>query len=327
MLNEFFERESIPEIRALGEPHVWQRLGEDRDYGRERMRTLKLANGESWPVSKRKLEALRKARDFIRLCDIPGFCEMANKQGASNREFTGAIMAGDDLAAKEIEKAMSKIESHLLITTGSAVQDDIQGAVPNVPAFLSGCPVNMRTRRTAKTGRGPISLFLETTTSSGFHGRERITRIAAMMALARALMVHRPINLWFNITWGGIGKLTQTAVMIETNPIDLSRVAAFCSHIDNGVNHCGMLDSQRQSSKFGEENGFMWGSWAYEIPILERKFAGEILGRVISPGSEIAYLPAGLLGEDDLRNPEQWVERMLQKFAPYLFDGTEWDAA
>lgn len=327
MLNEFFERESIPEIRAMGEPEFWARLPAS-SYHRENEKTLTLGTGESWPVSKRKMAALRKARDFIRLCDIPGFCEMARAQDRrSNAEMCNAIMAGDDLAAKEIEKTLSKIESHLLITTGATVQDDIQGAVPNVPAFLSGCPVNMRTRRNAKTGRGPISLFLETTTSAGFHGRERITRIAGMMALARSLMVHRPINLWFNITWGGIGKLTQTAIQIETNPIDLSRVAAFCSHIDAGVNHAGHVDSHRQCRAFSQEHDFEWGSWAYEVPILERKFAGEILGRVISPGSEIAYLPAGLMGEDDLRHPEQWVEKMLRKFAPYLFDGTEWNAA
>lgn len=334
MLNEFFEKEAIPEIRALGTPEVWRRLPSAGRYGREGLRTLTLANGETWSVSQKRQAALATARDFIRLCDIPGFCEMAKTQGEDfhgsardKTEMANAIMAGDDLAAKEIEKVLAKIESHLLITTGATVQDDIQGAVPNVPAFLSGCPVNMRTRRTAKTGRGPISLFLETTTSSGFHGRERIGRIAAMMALARALMVHRPINLWFNITWGGIGKLTQTAVQVETNPIDLSRVAAFCSHIDNGVNNAGMRDSIQNCKSFMSEKGYQWGSWAYEIPILERKFAGEILGRVISPGSEIAYLPAGLLGDDDLQHPEQWVERMLRKFAPYLFDGTEWDAA
>ena len=48
---------------------------------------------------------------------------------------------------------------------------------------------------------------------------------------------------------------------------------------------------------------------------------------MISPGSEVAYLPAGLLGLDELSKPEIWVERMLKKFAPYLYDGGEWEAA
>ncbi len=324
MLNEFFEKEAIPEIRAMGTREFWQRLPEARGYTGD-MRHLRFANSESWVVDRSRMSALATARDFIRLCDIPGFCKLARDH--RDKELANRIETGDDLAAIEIEKVMSKIESHLLITTGASISDDIIGAVPNVPAFLTGCPVNMRTRRSMKTGKGPISLFLETTTSSGFNGRERIGRIAAMMALARALMVHRPLNLWFNITWGGMGKLTQTAIQIETNPIDLSRVAAFCANIDQGINQVGQADSMQNCAAFRQRMGYAWGSWAYEVPILERKFAGEILGRVISPGSEIAYLPAGLLGADDVTQPEKWVERMLKQFAPYLFDGTEWDAA
>jgi hypothetical protein len=323
MLNEYFEKESIPEIRAMGNPDYIKALPATTAFDNRKARRLKIGT-EHWDVLEERLKALASARDFMRLVDIPGLCDLARKQGA--KETAKRIETGDDLAAAEIEKVLSKIESHMLMTTGSTVRDDVVGAVPNVPAFLSGQPMNMRTRKSAKTGRGPISLFLETTTSSGFTGRDRIGRIAAMVALARALAVHRPLNLWFNITWGGTGRLTQTSVQIETNPIDLSRLAALCSNLED-VNHVGHVDSVKNCQHHIESTGNYWGSWAYEIPILERKFAGEILARVISPGSEVAYLPAGLLGTDDMAKPEQWVERMLKQFAPYLYDGGEWEAA
>lgn len=322
MLNEYFEKESIPEIRALGVPAFVRSLPGATGYGRA-SKQLKIG-AETMPATEECLLALANGRDFMRLVDIPGMCDVIRKMG--DRDTAKRIETGDDLAAIEIEKILSKIESHMLITTGSHVSDDVVGATPNVPAFLSGQPMNMRTRKSAKTGRGPISLFLETTTSSGFTGRDRIGRIAAMMALARALAVHRPLNLWFNITWGGTGRLTQTSVQIETNPIDMSRIAALCANLDN-VNSAGGQDSRNNCANHCASTGNNWGSWAYGIPILERKFAGEILARVISPGSEVAYLPAGLMGTDDLTNPENWVERMLKKFAPYLFDGGEWQAA
>lgn len=322
MLDEYFEKESIPEIRALGNPDFFKTLPKSKGYGGE-YRTLKIGT-EDWPCSEEKLRALANARDFMRLVDIPGLCHMLREHEAA--ETATRVERGDDMAAAEIEKVLSKIESHMLMTTGSTVRDDVVGATPNVPAFLSGQPLSMRTRRSAKTGRGPISLFLETTTSAGFTGRDKIGRIAAMVALARALAVHRPLNLWFNITWGGMGRLTQTSVQIETNPVDLSRIAALCANLDQ-VNSYGAADSRDKCREHCRETGKGWGSWAYEVPILERKFAGEILARVISPGSEVAYLPAGLLGADDLAHPEQWVERMLKKFAPYLYDGTEWEAA
>lgn len=329
MLSEYFEKESIPEIRAMGAPErirAMKQVRGSRDYFH-----LKLDTGETWEVSREKMEALAEGRDFMRLVDLPGLCDLARKHPTSHRDNTyktlaDRIEAGDDLAAAEIEKITSKIESHLLMTTGSAVRDDVMGAVPNVPAFLTGSPLCMRTRHNAKTGRGPISLFLETTTSSGFSGRERITRIAAMVSLARALSIHRPLNLWFNVTWGGLGRLTQTSIQIETNPIDVSRIAALCANIET-VNSLGSQDSHRIAAAHIAQTGRYWGSWAYDVPILERKFAGEILARVISPGSEVAYLPAGLLSADDLTNPEGWVESMLKKFAPYLYDGTNWEAA
>ena len=336
MLNETFDKESIPEIRAMGETAFYNTLKKDA-YGR----VLRLDSGKSWNVSEENFKALRKSRDFMRLVDMPGLCELARSYGAGRAEGREArarrhgngfdeladrLEKGDDQAADEIEKTLSKIESHMLMTTGTTVRDDVMGAVPNVPAFLTGSPMNMRTRRSAKTGRGPISLFLETTTSSGFSGRERITRIAAMVALARALAVHRPLNLWFNVTWGGPGRLTQTSIQIETNPLDLSRLAALCSNMET-VNMLGSANSHKACEQHIRDTGQGWGSWAYGIPPIERKFAGEILARVISPGSEVAYLPAGLLGSDELSKPEVWVESMLKKFAPYLYDGTDWKAA
>jgi hypothetical protein len=93
------------------------------------------------------------------------------------------------------------------------------------------------------------------------------------------------------------------------------------------VNMLGAADSHKACEQHIRDTGQGWGSWAYGIPPLERKFAGEILARVISPGSEVAYLPAGLLGSDELSKPEVWVESMLKKFAPYLYDGTDWKAA
>ena len=233
MLYEYFEKESIPEIRRLGEPEFINRLKLEG-----RFRRLKIdSTSETWVCTEDKLQALAKARDYMRLVDIPGLCHLIRSRNdwQGDKELAKRIEQGDDLAAAEIEKVLSKIESHLLMTTGSTVRDDVVGAVPNVPAFLSGQPLNMRTRRSAKTGRGPISLFLETTTSQGFTGQDRIGRISAMVALARALAIHRPLNLWLNVTWGGLGKLTQTSIQLETNPIDLTRLAAVLSNLD-GVN-------------------------------------------------------------------------------------------
>jgi len=328
-MHEKFDKEAIPEIREMGrKARLQPRAADVRRMGDTV--ALNVAGNRTMRVARSMGEALADARDFLQLFDMPGFLKVMKASNDERfREVAGDIEQGDDAAAAEIEKVLSRIESHLLITTGAKVGDDVTGAVPNIGAYVAGNPMNMRTRRNEKNARGPISLFLETTTSAGFSGREGIYRMAAMVALARALAVHRPLNLWLNISWGGQGKLTQCSIQLETSPIDLSRLASFLAHL-NFCNSVGSGLSRDQSAAFMRQTGFGWGSWAYGIPELERTYAGEILGRVISPGSQIAYLPAGLYGEDNLTAPEVWVKSMLEKYSPYLFDGIdreEWDAA
>jgi hypothetical protein len=45
--------------------------------------------------------------------------------------------------------------------------------------------------------------------------------------------------------------------------------------------------------------------------------------RIISPGSQIAYMPAGLLGADDFTDPNEWIRQMLRKYSPYLLSGDD----
>ena len=313
-MHEIFDRDSIPEIRDLA-----KQVPRRESY----QTNVKLANGRMVSAMTENVKKLAGARDFLRLLDIPGLVQAAKENGF--KSMAQDVEKGDDLAAQQIEKMVNKIEAGCLITTGVHFGDDVVGAVPNIGAYLSGSPMNMRNKRREKNNRGPLSLFLETTTSAGFDGPDKITRMAAMVVLARAIAVRRPLNLWLNVTYGGEGKLLQSSIQFETNPIDLTRLAAICSHLGD-INHLGRsLSLQGPSKKFMEEKHYSWGSWAYGIPELERTYAGEILGRVISPGSQIAYLPAGLLGVDDISNPQAWMERMLKKYAPYMLDGVDRD--
>lgn len=325
MIHEKFIKPTIDEIRNL----TWETLpppegGYDADHF---WKSGLIAAGHNIRAKDaRKVKLLKDAKDYIRLCDFPGFADYMKKEGGSP-QIISDITHGDDMAALELEKLVSKLEAGMILSTGVKIGDDVSGMVPNVPAYLSGNPFNMRTRKREKTGRGPLSVFLELTTSSGFRGNKQRGRLASMIAFARAIGLQRPLNLWFCITWGGFPQLTMTAIQIETNPIDLSRLAAFCTHLESLT----MWESPKAGKWLASDNdragNSSFGSWAYNIPTLERKYAGEILGRVISPGSEILYLPAGLFGVDNLDHFDAWMKTMIERFSPHLLDGTDRDAA
>lgn len=316
MIKEKFVKPCIPELRGLARAprHLAEKVLTDQD--RSGQQNYSIYAGylkcflEDWP------------RDFMRIYDVPGLVsDMLADDNSRMREGARDIIEGDDDAADEIEKMISRIEANRILTLGVSHGTNVSGAVPIVPEYLAGNPFNMRTRKTEKNGRGPVAIFLELTTSGGF-GNYRFERIASMMAFARQLILVRPVELWLILSFGGEGRLLQTSIRLETNPIDLSETAALLAHVSE-LNFFGREKTRADAKDTGHFRHSGWDGWAYRIPALERRFSGEILGRVMSPGSQIAYIPASLWGVDDLDDVDGWIDTMLKRFAPFLFEGVD----
>jgi len=259
-----------------------------------------------------------KARDYIELCDWPGFVAHARNVGMG--AFANRLETGDEIVGQAIDERASAIEAGLLLTTGLVARNSVCGACPNVPAYIMGNPYNMRDRRRDKTGRGPLALFIEMTGSGRLDHDEMIERGAALYAMVRALALFRPLELWITTTYGTTGMMCQTAIRVETNPLDLARAAMVLTSY-NDIAATGSITTTRMKN-WRDVRCSMLG-WAYGVDSLERKYAGEILGRMISPGSQIAYLPAGLLGTDNFSDPEGWIRKMLREYSPYLLSGDD----
>lgn len=304
MLNEMFELNTPDAIRNLTQPRLREILKNDGgEVEAEIYGTTVFAN------------SLRHAKDYLQLVDFEQMALWATDY--KRKGLAKALRDGDNLAAEEIERAAEKMIAPLLLTSAAVTKDGVEGMVPNVPAFIQGNPFSMRSRYRDMTGRGPLSLFIELTGSVVFNVGQNIMRSAATVALARALSIVRPITLWVTVTYGGESRLTQCAIRVETTPLDISRIAIIGPHIGNLV-----ITASQASWATSKKRG----SWAYGIPSLERTFAGEILGRVVSPGSEICYIGAGSaydlqIMEDE--GPEGWMRMMLRRFSPHLIEGTE----
>ena len=134
-----------------------------------------------------------------------------------------------------------------------------------------------------KKPAGPLSIFLETTGSSGVTGE----RGAAMLALVRLLNEYRPVDLWVCVTFGQREMMNGLLIRVDTRPLALAHAAHMLSSLPDTA-YCG--------GKVLNGLGLSWiGGWSYGVPELERKWCGEIFKRFLEPGSDVLYVPAAFL--------------------------------
>jgi hypothetical protein len=273
------------------------------------------------------LDAIRKhsggkranAMDHITLCDYAGFIELAEKHATwskerhgwkgdmSGRECLDCVRNGDMNAVAASDAFLEKLEGEVFVSKGWRVTDDVVGALPNIPAFLTGNPMNMRRRVRVTSQAAPLAVFADLTSSGGISAQDMQKRGAAIFALVRLLSNIRPVELW---AMTGLSREQDNgagyvAVRIETSPLDLARAGhvmsdpgvarGFGYHINNSHNGAG-------------------GGWPYNDVELQRKHGAEALARVVYPGSEVLFMPPVYLTDDAVKEPVKWIKTMLAQY-------------
>ena len=213
-------------------------------------------------------------------------------------------------AAAVSDAFMSRFEDLNLVSSGFVTIDDVVGAVPNVPAFIAGTPLNMRRRHRTVREAAPLAIVCDLTTSAGISADVMSKRGSVILALTRILSASRPVELW---TFVGLGHRNGGAVFcgsrVETTPIDLARAApVFADSIwARGVGY-GLCHE--------EEHGNANGRWPYNDRALAAP-AWEQVARLALPhlGDTLA-IPALHLTDPLVTQPETWLRQQVAKYNP-----------
>lgn len=282
-----------------------------------------------------------KASDHFIMTDLAGYVDLMREHLAGDQtsprdeKFRHDLEHGRLDLAEKTDSLLQKFEDHVFIGRGWQVVNDVCGATPDIGAYLAGHPYNMRRRARTTKETAPLSLFMEMTASSG--AMDTINeRGAAMLALTRLLSNVRPVELWLCITYGGASGtkkgttgpvLKMIGCKIETTPLDVARAAAAMCQASLMAQTGYYLTKQINGGWEGGARG-----WAYGVPEIERRYAGEILRRIVSPGSLAVYVPAGMAGAagdgaELLNNPEAWLRHMLKKYGGAAVADSEENAA
>lgn len=177
---------------------------------------------------------------FDSMADLSGYAS-ANYSGEHAQdndrpEFYGGTygkacertLRGDLSLVEESDRLMSKFEQLAYDTQRRSWTDDVVGAIPNVPAFVAGHPLNMRRRTAAASDVAPIVVYVDLFASCGFSHKQIAARGAAALALVRILSMRRPVELFAGCsTEGREGTKLHISpiVKIDSTPLDLARAA------------------------------------------------------------------------------------------------------
>ena len=233
--------------------------------------------------------------------------ERHSYRGACEKTSKAAI-EGDDKAAAESDKFLSRFDQLNLVSTGFAVTDEVVGAVPNVPAFLSGAPVNMRLRKRTVREQAPLAIVVDLTTSGAISGTDMARRGSAILAAARILSATRPVELW---CFAGLGTDAGGAVFVghrlETSPMDLAR-AAPCFADPLWARGIGYGSCHAHGSN---------GGWPYnDRQSLSAQETEQVMRLALPHLADVLAIPGITSTSPLVGKPEQWLAEIIAQYAP-----------
>lgn len=203
----------------------------------------------------------------------------------------------------QAEALLSQIETSGLIARGAPLYvNDVAGAFPNVPAFLSGQPECMFRRGEAETlsEQSPMTVYVDCCASAGVSAKKLQARGIAILALILALSERRPIDLYVFASLGEYDVATVPVVRIEARPLDIAAASY-------ALTAAAFL---RQMCMGWATPGGYRGGWAFGL--VPTNFAHQAHMRTILGAEEQdLVIHAAFSGDELVDKPLEWLKAQL----------------
>ncbi len=252
--------------------------------------------------------------------------------GMAAAEAVKALSTGDPSLVPASDALLAKLEDLLPQTSKWQKINHVSGIRVNMSAHLAGLPKSMRKRKRLDRDDAPVTIFMDLTSSAMVSASDLLKRGTAILALARALVQHRPVELWGGIALGeGSGGYrygsnaaawsSTVAWRIDTAPLDLARAAFLLAHpaVARGIGYgIGPLLAGHQN----------WdGSWPFGAHDLHVRTQSARLRNAFG-AAEMLVIPP-IYGTDPLvTQPLEWIQRELARltgpFSPEV-GSEEWN--
>lgn len=205
---------------------------------------------------------------------------------------------GDSSLVAEAEKLLEtfSLDAH---TTRTKRENWLFGAVPNVPAYLSGSPYSMRRKVRYQDDTAPLTICASLSTSAGISAELLMKRGTAILALVMRLAEMRPIQLRLFHEAGTGGRINLFQVFdVQTQPLAL---ASACHALTSANYQRGIalaLQSLCGMPSYGPWPGNRHDSKAY------REYLQLSAEDLLIMGAHIS----------EFNNPHEWLKKQLAKY-------------
>jgi hypothetical protein len=215
---------------------------------------------------------------------------------------------GDVKLVEKSDALLSKFERYAFETAGKGWRNDVTGALPDVPAYIAGHPLNMRRRTRLDSAAAPIAIIVDTTISAAIKAEIIMRRGAAILALVRILAGRRPVELWAvsQVDAKDSGCATVGA-RIDTTPLDLGTAAFALTH---------PAFPRRICYSMARKYGFL-GGWPYYSGGESRDCMVDMLRPAMPHVTECLFMPGMHVKDQAANEPELWLEQKLAELMPH----------
>lgn len=236
--------------------------------------------------------------------------------GETWEETLASCQHGDLSRVSEAQAMLSEIEKHVdLGAMFPAWESDVAGAFPSVPDFLAGVPECMRRKRFVAREYAPVKLYVCTSSSADIPHDALMRRGTAILALAMALQMTRPVELFTFTAMGGdrrgdsllITALGSAPFVLSESAYALTS-AGFHRNAAHAIGrkHCGFDGNfARCVSPLLRDSG---SSAARDAMLALREKLG-----ATAPGDLV--IPPSLSNDWLINQPVQWVIERLKDYA------------
>ncbi len=229
--------------------------------------------------------------------------------GGNSAQIAERCKKGDASIVPASDALLSEMSAYTMTTARRGYLMDVAGAVPSVPAYLSGNPLNMRRRVKTQDEYAPLAIIYDPTCSANIKPSQIFDRGIVVLALVRALAGLRPIELWVA---GGLDADSGKnggyfAARVETAPLDLARAAWMLTSADfpRGVAY-GVIKQQ-----FNARGAWPYGNHQASLGINFRDIVLQAFPHV----SDVLAIPAIHSSDELLTNPKSWLKRTFNELA------------
>lgn len=215
------------------------------------------------------------------------------------------LVTGDNALVAPSERLLAELSDCLPHTQRYVNIADVVGALPNVPAYLSGNPVNMRRRARVARDDAPISVVCDVTSSAGISAGDLLARGTALLAFVRVLSEHRQVSLWCGIGLNVHSGSSMVLWRIDTTPLDLARAAHLLSAPSVGRG----LGYELSHKLHASGGGWPFGAHSKQAETGEARLSALL-------GEQVHFIPPLFLRDELVTAPLAWLKRELTRYLP-----------